>query len=170
MKIGRFSLPFSLSGTVIALIVIQLALVSCFRCQVPLPALDLPVGVDPRRWRRTGGVRARPLPEPATHGGRLPKHAALGQAGDVSARREWRRQARALCSAFAEFAARVFQRLSQGREQQACGRARGGPGGLDGARIRSYICTLRKQGLPVLEYLRRALEGRPFLPQPSKTT
>ena len=38
------------------------------------------------------------------------------------------------------------------------------------ARIRSYIGTLRKQGLPVLEYLGRALEGRPFLPQPSKTT
>lgn len=45
---------------------------------------------------------------------------------------------------------------------------------LEGARrhvrIRSYICTLRKQGLPVLEYLRRAIEGRPFLPDPLKTT
>lgn len=37
-------------------------------------------------------------------------------------------------------------------------------------RIRSYICTLRKQGLPVLEYLLRALEGRPFLPSASKST
>jgi transposase len=45
---------------------------------------------------------------------------------------------------------------------------------LDGARrhvrIRSYISTLGKHGLPVLEYMRRALDGRPFLPSGSKTT
>ena len=45
---------------------------------------------------------------------------------------------------------------------------------LDGARrharIRSYISTLRKQGLPVLEYLRLALDGYPFLPHSVKST
>jgi transposase len=44
------------------------------------------------------------------------------------------------------------------------------PGAQRHVRIRSYISTVRKHGLPVLEYLRHALDGRPFLPQPAKST
>ncbi|MCP3775782.1 IS66 family transposase [Paenibacillus sp. MZ04-78.2] len=31
-------------------------------------------------------------------------------------------------------------------------------------RIRSYVATLQRQKLPILEYIRRALEGQPFMP------
>jgi transposase len=45
---------------------------------------------------------------------------------------------------------------------------------LEGARrhvrIRSYISTLHKHGLPVLDYLRRALDGHPFLPPDCQST
>lgn len=35
---------------------------------------------------------------------------------------------------------------------------------------REWIVVLRKHGLPVLEYIRHALDGHAFLPQPSKST
>lgn len=39
---------------------------------------------------------------------------------------------------------------------------------LDGAtyfcRIRGYISTLKKRALPVLHFLKEALEGRPYIP------
>ena len=43
-------------------------------------------------------------------------------------------------------------------------------GGRRHIRIYSYISTLRKNGLNVLDYLRSALQGRPFLPELPKTT
>jgi transposase len=38
------------------------------------------------------------------------------------------------------------------------------------ARIASYISTLRKHDLPVFDYLLKALDGHPFLPQSTKST
>ena len=32
-------------------------------------------------------------------------------------------------------------------------------------RIRSYISTLKKQGLPVFEYIQKAFQGDAFIPQ-----
>jgi hypothetical protein len=34
-------------------------------------------------------------------------------------------------------------------------------------RIRSYISTLKKQGLPVFEYIQKAFQGDAFIPQAS---
>jgi hypothetical protein len=65
-------------------------------------------------------------------------------------------------------AARAFRMMKVHLKISGCFRT------LDAARrhvrIRSYVSTLRKHGLPVLEYLRYALDGRPFLPQVAKTT
>lgn len=59
-------------------------------------------------------------------------------------------------------AQRAFPMMKERLNISGCFRA------LEGAgchvRIRSYISTLGKHGLPVLEYLRLALDGRPFLP------
>ena len=35
-------------------------------------------------------------------------------------------------------------------------------------RIRSDISTLKKQGLPVFEYVQKAFQGEPFMPEPPK--
>ena len=65
-------------------------------------------------------------------------------------------------------AERAFRMMKVRVKISGCFRTR--EGARRHARIRSYISTLRKHGLPVLEYLRRALDGHPFLPQPAKTT
>ena len=44
------------------------------------------------------------------------------------------------------------------------------PGACRHARIASYISTLRKHDLPVFDYLLKALNGHPFLPQGTKST
>jgi transposase len=65
-------------------------------------------------------------------------------------------------------AERAFRRMKVRLKISGCFRTFNGA--CRHARIRSYISTVRKHGLPVLEYLRRALDGRPFLPQPVKST
>ena len=59
MKIGRFSIPFALSGTAIALIVIQLALVSTFAVKYLYQRWTCPLA-----WTRAVGAD----PEASTHG------------------------------------------------------------------------------------------------------
>ncbi len=59
MKIGRFSIPFALSGTVIALIAIQLALVSTFAARYLYQRWTCPLA-----WTRTVGAD----PEASAHG------------------------------------------------------------------------------------------------------
>ena len=59
MKIGRFSIPFSLSGAAIALIVIQLALVSAFAVKYLYQRWTCPLA-----WTRAVGAD----PEASTHG------------------------------------------------------------------------------------------------------
>jgi transposase len=65
-------------------------------------------------------------------------------------------------------AERVFRMIKVRLKISGCFRTL--EGACRHARIRSYISTLRKHGLPVLEYLRRALDGDPFLPQAAKAT
>jgi hypothetical protein len=59
MKIGRFSIPFALSGTLIALIVIQLALVSTFAARYLYQRWTCPLA-----WTRAVGAE----PEASAHG------------------------------------------------------------------------------------------------------
>lgn len=49
-------------------------------------------------------------------------------------------------------------------QQKGSGGFRSWEGASAFARIRGYISTLRKQGLPVLDALRDTLQGRPLLP------
>ena len=98
MKIGRFTL----SAASLALLIIQLLLVSTVAAKYLYQRWTCP-----RVWTRAAAIdpnlpmRGRYLSS-ATHCRWLPKHAALGQDCQLPARREWRRQARAVCSAPAE--------------------------------------------------------------------
>jgi transposase len=65
-------------------------------------------------------------------------------------------------------AERAFRMMKVRLKISGCFRTR--EGACRHVRIRSYVSTLRKHGLPVLQYLRSALDGHPFLPQGSKTT
>ncbi len=49
-------------------------------------------------------------------------------------------------------------------QQKISGTFRSADAAADFCRIRGYISTVKKHGLPVLDCLRQALEGRPFLP------
>ena len=75
MKIGRFTL----SGVSIALLVIQLLIVSSIAAKYLWQRFALPARLDPRRGHRSRAAHARPLPLPAAHRRRLPKHAPFGQ-------------------------------------------------------------------------------------------
>ena len=48
-------------------------------------------------------------------------------------------------------------------QQKISGTFRSEHAAADFCRIRGYISTVKKHGLPVLDCLRQALEGRPFL-------
>jgi hypothetical protein len=116
MKRGRFDV----SGVSVVLLLFQLLVVSSvagkylwqrWRC--------------PRVWTRAAAIdphsaHARPLPLASAHRRRLPKHAALGQTGNFSARRQRRHQARPVCS---PPAASPVPRQPESREQPARRRA-----------------------------------------------
>ena len=93
MKIGRLTL----SGASVALLVFQLLVVPSIAGKYLYQRWRCPRVVDARRRLRSGDAHARPLPEPATHRRRLPKHAAFGQSCHLPARRERRHQARTVC-------------------------------------------------------------------------
>jgi transposase len=54
-------------------------------------------------------------------------------------------------------------------QQKISGTFRSADAATDFCRIRGYISTVKKHGLPVLDCLRQALEGRPFLPPVAAT-
>lgn len=49
-------------------------------------------------------------------------------------------------------------------QQKISGTFRSANGAKVFCRIRSYVATLQKQGMPILEFIRRALEGQSFMP------
>jgi transposase len=133
------------------------------------PELDvLALGRFHRRYEATlaVGYQANPPPAPPkkTHGGRTKQHPARNLLDRLST---FKWQVLAFVLDFRvpfsnNQAARDLRMIKV--QQKVSGGFRTEPGSTRFCRIRSYLSTLRKQGLPVLSPLQQTLAGHPLLP------